>query len=57
MSYVSAFIRSPGGSVAWPQVAAVMDSEAVAALNAAIEQNPDAPSLLELMPVMEMRGA
>ena len=55
LGYVSAFIRCPGGAAAWPQVAAVMDREAVEALDAHAKQNPDLPTLLDLMPAMNMK--
>lgn len=54
LSYICSFVRSPGGSIAWPQVAAVMDEEAVTALKTHLAENPDIPSLLELMPVMKI---
>lgn len=52
LSYIGSFVRTPGGSQAWPQVAAVMDDEVVAALNTHVAENQDLPSLLDLMPVM-----
>ncbi|MFT4560578.1 MAG: hypothetical protein ACI9BW_000312 [Gammaproteobacteria bacterium] len=53
--YVGAFIRTPGGSVAWPQVANVVDKGAAKALETHLQENPDLPSLLQLMPVMDKR--
>ncbi len=54
--YTAAILRTPGGAVAWPQVAAVVSPDIADELKKFLADNPDGPSLLELMPVMDARA-
>jgi len=53
--YVGSFIRTPGGKALWPQVAEVVSQDVRRVLDAHLVDEPDLPSLLELMPALDAR--
>ena len=52
MAYTASIITTPGGKEVWPQVASIVSPSIRDVLLEFLEANPDQPSLLELMPVM-----
>ena len=53
--YTAAILRTPGGAAVWPQVAAIVSPTIADELHRFLQEHPDGPSLLEVMPVMDAR--
>lgn len=53
--YTAAILRTPGGEKVWPQVAAIVSPTIADELARFLAENPEQPSLLEVMPVMDAR--
>lgn len=53
--YTAAILKTPGGEIAWPQVAAIVGPTIATELLEFLEAHPDQPSLLEVMPVIDAR--
>jgi len=53
--YTAAILRTPGGSIVWPQVSAIVSPTIADELANFLADRPDGPSLLEVMPVMDAR--
>ena len=54
LGYTVAILRTPGAAEVWPQVAAIITPTIRGALQNHLDENPDHPSLLDLMPVMRL---
>ncbi len=55
LAYVGAFIRTPGGRKVWPQVIQVVDKEVGLELERHLREEPDLPSLIDMMPILDTR--
>ena len=53
--YCGAFIRTPGGQEIWPAVADVVSQDVREAIDKHLAENPESPSLIELMTPMDAR--
>ena len=56
LAYTASILRTPGGAEVWPQVAAIVEPTIRNALQEHLASQPDQPSLIELMPVMDTTG-
>ena len=56
LAYTTAVLCTPGGAVAWSQVSAIVTPTIRAVLTDHLAAHPDHPSLLDLMPVMDVRN-
>ena len=55
LAYVGAFIRTPGERELWPQLANVVSQDVREALDKHLADEPDLPSLIELLPIIDTR--
>ena len=57
LEWTCLLLRTPGGREVWPQVSSVTTPTINGILNAHLRENPDAPSVLEVMPVFDRRDS
>ena len=55
LEWTCLLFRTPGGREVWPQVSAVTTPTISGLLNTHLKDNPDGPSVLEIMPVFDRR--
>jgi len=55
LEWTGAILRTPGALAIWPQVSAVITPNIAGVLKAHLAETPDAPTLLDLMPVFDRR--
>ncbi len=56
LHYVCSFVNTPGGKVAWPQLANAVSPDVRDVIDTHLAENPGHPSLLELVPLLDSRG-
>ena len=56
VNYVCSFVNTPGGRVVWPQMARVVSPDVCDVINQQLAKDPDHPSILELLPVLDARS-
>ncbi|MBC7767725.1 MAG: hypothetical protein H7124_02975 [Phycisphaerales bacterium] len=56
LEWTSAVYRTPGAQALWPQISAVLTSTIRDLLQAHIYQNPNAPTIVDIMPVFRRSG-
>ena len=57
LDWTCMLFRTPGGRNVWPQISSVTTSTINGILNTHLRENPDAPSVLEVMPVFDRRDS
>lgn len=56
LDWTGAILRTPGARAIWPQVAAVITPNIARVLKTHLEESPESPMLLDLMPVFDRRS-
>jgi hypothetical protein len=55
--YTASLTRTPGGAAMWPQIEAVITPTIATLINERLDQYPDEPSYIELVPIFEINGS
>ena len=56
LTYTASLARTPGGAAIWPHVAAVITPTIAKLIKEEVDQHPDRPSFIELVPLFRRDG-
>jgi hypothetical protein len=57
LEWTGALLRTPGAQAIWPQIVSVTTPTINEEINAYLRENPESPSVIELMPVFDRRDS
>ena len=57
LQYTAAVLRTPGGAVMWPECEKVFTPTIAAVINDELNQHPQNPSFIELLPIFERNSS
>jgi hypothetical protein len=56
VQWAASLLRTPGGAEMWKQISLVITPTIASVINEELDQNPDGPSVIELMPAYKYNG-